>query len=164
MYNIYKHIGLLHLCGMIIEKNYGFIFVKQLLFDKLYIISFASIPISWLLCKDECVISYIMKKIENNDYILGKEPENVKDITDLFMNKQHYTILYNINNLLHIFSLVIVNNRTTKISYNIFVPTIILFLLYNYDITYKLNIRKNIYPYFQIILFIYLFTILSILV
>ena len=154
--NISKYIGPFHLCGMIIENIYGFIIRKNTLFDKLYIISFVLIPFSWALCKDECIISYIIKKVENPNYILGNEPDDVKDITDLFTNKHQYMIFYNINNLLRICSLIIVNNRTTNITYFVLTPTIILYLYYTYDIVYKLNYRKKIYPYFQIILCTYL--------
>ena len=155
-YNVPKSVGLFHLCGMIIENIYGFIIRKNILFDKLYIISFASIPFSWIICKDECIISYIMKKYDDPTYIFGNEPENVKDISDFFTNEAQYIMFYNINNLLRICSVIIVNNRTTNIDSVIFIPTCILFLCYNYDITYKLDYRKKGYPYFQIIFGLYL--------
>ena len=154
---ITKYIGIFHLCGMIIENIYGFFSSKNIFFDKLYVISFISIPFSWIICKDECIISYVMKKIENPNYILGNEPENVKDISDLFINEYQYIFFYNINTLLRILSIIIVNNRTTNINYFIFTPMCILYLCYNLDITYTLNYRTKIYPYFQIILCMYLF-------
>jgi hypothetical protein len=158
-YNISKHIGIIHLCGMIIENIYGFIIIKNLFFDKLYIISFVSIPISWVICKDECIVSYVMKKIENRNYILGNEPENVKDVIQLFRNERQYMIFYNVNILIRICSVMVVNKRSTNINNLIFIPTCILYLYYNYDITYKLNYRKKLYPYFQMILCFYFFTI-----
>jgi hypothetical protein len=154
---ISKYAGIIHLFGMIIENIYGFIIGENILFDKLYIISFLFIPFSWVVCKDECVISYMIKKIENPNYVLGNEPENVKDISDLFRDKNQYIIFYNINNLLRISSVMIVNNRATNIDYFIIIPTCTLYLYYNYDINYKLNYRKKLYPYFQIILCMYLF-------
>jgi len=157
-YNIYKHIGIFHLCGMIIQNVYGFIIGKNNLFDKLYIISFASITFSWIIFKDECVVSYIIKKIENPNYILGNEPDNVKDISSLFTNERQYIIFYNINILLRIGSVIIVNKRTTNIDYLTIIPTCLLQLFYTYDIIYKLNYRKKMYPYFQITLCLYLFT------
>lgn len=157
--HISKYIGIIHLCGMIIENSYGFIIIKNVFFDKLYIISFVSIPFSWIICKNECIISYIIKKIENPNYILGNEPENVKDISDLFINERQYMIFYNINTLLRLWSVMIVNKRTTNINNSILIPTFVLYLYYNYDITYKRNYTNNFYPYFQIILCVYLFTI-----
>jgi len=156
---IHKYFGIIHLYGMIFENIYGFIIGKNIVLDKLYIISFVSIPFSWIICKDECIISYIIKKVENNNYILGNEPENVKDISHLFTNEKQYLIFYNVNNFLRIFSVIIVNKRTTNINYVILIPTCLLYLCYNYDITYKLNYRKLLYPYFQMILCFYFFTI-----
>ena len=149
-------IGSLHLCGMIAENVYGFFIKQHILFDTLYVMSFISIPFSWLLCKDECIISYISKKMENPNYILGDEPENVKDVSSLFANESQYMIFYNINIFLRVGSVFIVNNRTTKIETLIFIPTCFMYLLYNYDITYKLNYRKKLYPYFQLVLLSYL--------
>jgi len=157
-YNIYKHIGKFHLCGMIMQNVYGFIIGKNNLFDKLYIISFASITFSWIIFKDECVVSYIIKKIENPNYILGNEPDNVKDISSLFTNERQYIIFHNINILLRIGSVIIVNKRTTHIDYLTIIPTCLLQLFYIYDVLYKLNYRKKMYPYFQITLCLYLFT------
>jgi hypothetical protein len=127
---------------MIMENIYGYFIKQHDLFDTLYIMSFVSIPFSWVLCKDECIISYITKKIENPNYMLGDEPENVKDVSTLFANHNQYMIFYNINVFLRIGSVLIVNNRTTQIDTIVFVPTCFMYLLYNYDITYKLNYRK----------------------
>ena len=157
VFQISKNIGIIHLSGMILETIYGFIFSKNILFDEIYIISFLIIPFSWIICKDECIISYFVKKYKNPNYILGNEPDNVKDITDLFIDKNLYHIFYNINHILRIISVIIVNNRTTKIFY--FNPIFILYSFYVYDITYKLNYRISLYPYFQIIFSIYLFKI-----
>ena len=87
-----KIIGFIHLCGMIIENMYGFVFIKNIIFDKLYIISFISIPFSWVIFKNECIISYISKKIENPHYTLGNDPSNVKDILNRIHNLQPSTI------------------------------------------------------------------------
>jgi len=143
-YNIYNHIGIFNLCGMIIQNVYGFIIGKNNLFDKLYIISFASITFSWIIFKYECVVSYIIKKIENPNYILGNEPDNVKDISSLFTNERQYIIFHNINILLRIGSVIIVNKRTTRIDYLTIIPTCVLQLFYIYDVLYKLNYRKNV--------------------
>jgi len=157
--NISKYIGLLHLSGMIIESIYGFIFVKHVMFDKLYMISFTFIPFSWIVCNDECIISYLIKKNENPRYRLGDEPENVEDISNFFTNKPQYILFNNINYFLRLFSVIIVNHRTTKISYDILIPTVIFYSFYIYDISYKLNYRKKMHPYFQIIFCLYLLNI-----
>ena len=159
-----NYVGIIHVCGMIIENIYGFIpnfFISNIhFFDKMYIMSFVFIPLSWIMCKDECIISYVCKKVENPHYQLGSEPENVKDIIDLFYTKELYSIFHHTNHILRISSIIIVNNRTTHISYYIFTPTLVLYTIYVYNIVYKLNCRKQLYPYFQILLCIYLFIIM----
>jgi hypothetical protein len=158
--NILNCVGQIHLFGMIFENIYGFIIPKHELLDKLYVIIFTTIPCSWILCKDECIISYFVKKCENPNYIMGNEPENSKDITDLFYNIELYRVFYHTNHVLRIGSLYIVNNRTTNIYNFIFIPTIALYTCYIYDIMYKINHRKSFYPYFQILFGFYLFSIL----
>ena len=151
-----KMLGILHLFGMVIKNIYGIIIVKNIIFDKIYLTIFLSIPISWILFKDECIISYAIKKYNNKQYILGNNPEDVDDISDLFFNKRLYTLFYHSNQILQIISIIIVNNRTTYISNFIFFPTILFYTFYIYDISYKINYRKKLYPYFQAILLFYL--------
>jgi len=151
-----KVLGILHLFGMIIKNIYGIIIAKNIIFDRIYLTIFLSIPVSWILFKDECIISYIIKKYNNKQYVLGNNPEDVDDISDLFCNNHSYLLFYNSNQVLQIISIIIVNNRTTNISYFIFIPTILLYTFYTYDISYKINYRKKLYPYFQAILLFYL--------
>jgi hypothetical protein len=150
------YIGILHLFGMVLENIYGYIVPKDLLLDKIYMFIFVSIVFSWLLLKDECAISYAVKKYKDANYILGSEPENITDITDLFYNPDLYYVFYYTNHLLRIGSLVIVNKRTTHVKEHVFYPTLVLYSFYTYDITYKTNYRKKFYPYFQILFCFYL--------
>ena len=59
--DISKIIGFFHLCGMVTENMYGFIITNMCLVDKIYMYIFISRPFSWIVCKDECIISYIVK-------------------------------------------------------------------------------------------------------
>jgi hypothetical protein len=153
--NISKYVGIFHLFGMMIENTYGFISYQLINYehknyilpfdklDKLYIVSFISIPFSWSFCKDECIISYLIKKYENPKYILGSEAENADDLINLFPNKNVYFIINKINPILRMGSIILVNNRTTQISYFIISPVILLYLFYIYDIIFKFNYRKK---------------------
>lgn len=157
--DISKIIGFFHLCGMVTENMYGFIITNMCLVDKIYMYIFISRPFSWIVCKDECIISYIVKKYNNPYYELGKEPENVKDISDLFYNEKLYSIFYHTNNIMRVISLYMVNYRTTNVPLIFFNPTIILYLLYIYDIKYKFNYRFVLFPYFQTIMCVYLYVL-----
>jgi hypothetical protein len=164
MIKISKLIGIIHLLAMVVSNIYGFIFNKNLFFDKLYIISFLLIPFSWIIFNDECFISYLIKKLNNPNYILGTKPHDIQDITDLFTNKNYYMIFYNINNILRVLSVIIVCTRSFYINQYLLISTLILYLYYNYDITLEINSRKHIYPYFHIIFSILILIILWIII
>lgn len=155
--------GLVHFCGMMIENLYGIIFPKHILLDKLYFISVMSVPLSWIICKDECLISYFIKKYENPQYILGSEPDNVKDIEELFYDKLSYSIFCHINHGLRLTSVILVNHRTTYVSYFLMIPTLSLYTMYVYHIFLGCRNNKDLFPYFRIILAFYLcFSIINI--
>jgi len=153
---MYEYIGVIHLCGMFIENLYGFLVIKNDLLDKIYIITFVTIPFSWIIFRDECIISYIAKKVVNTDYILGSDPENIEDITNLLdkvLCKENQDILLNICSLLRIYSIYIVNLRTTRVCNTILLPTCVLYFLYK-------EYRKLFYPYIQILFCLYIFSVM----
>ena len=152
-------LGVLHLGCMVLENMYGFIFPKHFIFDKLYIFSFVLITFSWLVFKDECIFSYLMKKHANPDYILGSDPGNVEDISNLFYTKELYNFYYHTNHLVRFYSLLIVNNRDKKILHTIWIPTFILYTIYVYDIFYNFHLRITLFPYLQFALGYYVCTI-----
>jgi hypothetical protein len=135
--------GWLHLVSVICMSIYGFVTKKNKLFDKLYIFIVISIPLSWILFKDECIISYLIKKIEKPNYILGTDSGKAEDLIALFKNKNHYFIFDFIVKMLSTFSLFIANDRTAHISYFILLPSLIMYIFYN---------NFNQLPYFKLIL------------
>jgi hypothetical protein len=138
-------IGILHLGGMVAQNLYGFFPRHNQGWDTLYVIFFVSVPLSWAVCKDECIVSYLAKKIQNPHYRLGSEPENATDMSDLFLSQSHYFYFYNANNFLRLCSLVIVNRRTTNINFALLIPIALLCFYYNYDIAYRWNTRKKLF-------------------
>lgn len=146
-------IGYLHLILGIIKNTYGYIFSSILLYDSIYLIIFALIPLSWILFKGECLISYFVKIYENSNYKLGDNQFHHKDISDLFSNKTYYILFSNITTFIYIGSLIIVNNRTNIIPKYIFYIIILLLLFYIYDMDLYKSYYSNLFcPYFQIIL------------
>jgi len=93
-------VGILHLGGMVAQNLYGFFPLHTRGWDTFYVIFFVSVPLLWAVCKDECIVSYLAKKIQNPHYILGSEPENATDMSDLFPSQRHYFYFYNANNFL----------------------------------------------------------------
>jgi hypothetical protein len=147
--------GRIHLAGMVLQSIYGY-FPSTI--DPIYLIHSFCLPMSWIFCKDECILSYIMKKRENPNYILGSEPENVKDIIELFPeNPIYYRIFYHSNHMVRMISLVIVNERSVHIPNAIFYTNLCFYSLYVYN---WWNVRENIY--FRILFSYLLIRILSI--
>lgn len=160
--NLTKTIGLLHLGLATIENSYGLISNSNYFWDKYYLISSVCIPISWLFFKDECIISYIVKKIENPKYKLGDRPNDIKDIAIFFTNN-NYLYFSIFNSILRVISFTIANNRSFNISYYLIIPINIMYFFYSNDINFKLNLRKRTSPYFDFILSYYLLTFLYII-
>jgi hypothetical protein len=149
--DISQYIGIAHFLGIIIENLYGFVFPQYILFDNIYAISFISIPFSWILCKDECIISYIVKKWNDPTYIMGTTPEEASDIPVIFTNSTIAYLVFHINTFIRIGSIYIVNGRTCHTPNYIFGPSILLYLAYVNDIQHQWNYRKRTYPLFQLI-------------
>lgn len=135
--SIQQTVGLVHLCGMVTENIYGIVIPKTFGHDPAYMTLFLSIPLSWLACKNECIISYLVKKYENPHYHMGSNPENSDDLTCLFPSPQSYAFFYNVNHGLRMVSVIIVNRRSTQIPQNILIPTLVLYTLYVYGINQK---------------------------
>lgn len=135
--SIQQSVGLLHLGAMVTENIYGFIFPKTFGYDPAYMTLFLSIPLSWLAFKNECIISYLVKKYENPQYCMGSNPENSDDLTCLFPSPQSYAFFYNVNHGLRMVSVIIVNRRSIQIPQNILIPTLVLYTMYVYGINHK---------------------------
>jgi len=82
---------------------------------------------------------------------LGESPENVSDISNLFPNKELYLWFYHVGNVCRVYSVFLVNRRSIHISSWILHPTMVLYILYVYDILYNTSFRKWLFPYFQIV-------------
>uniref|UniRef100_A0A6C0JXA2 Uncharacterized protein n=1 Tax=viral metagenome TaxID=1070528 RepID=A0A6C0JXA2_9ZZZZ len=153
--HITTYIGIVHLGGIILENLYGFIFPPFIFLDNIYAITFISIPFSWILCKDECIISYIVKKWNDPTYIMGTNPADASDIPVIFTNAIISYWTFHINTFVRIWSIYIVNTRTCHIPNYVFGPSILLYLVYVNDIQHEWNYRKRAYPLFQLTAFIY---------
>ena len=148
--------GAIHLMGMILVSIWGIISAgmdRMDRMDRIYMGVFISLPLSWIIFKDECIISYVIKKIENPHYILGSESATATDLIDLFPNMVTYQYYTHFNHLMRIISLMIVNRRTIKCPNSIFIPMLIMYsiLLYRLFTNFS-NINK-------ILLCIYLYRV-----
>jgi hypothetical protein len=127
-------IGYIHLGLSFIKNVYGYFSTPNKELDALYLITFATIPLSWISCKGECLVSYFIKKYENSDYVLG-ENTSYKDITDILGD--YYNIYSCISNFVYIGSLVVVVNRTKLMSNYLLYSTLFLLVL-QYEVKCKI--------------------------
>ena len=105
---------------------YVFIF-KNNKYDIYYAIYFFFIFIHWLLLNNECILSYIEKKILDKDYILGNSP-----YSHPLMEEIPLSVLIT-NHLLKLYNIIVVVFRNKKNYFIIIVLTIIfMYQSYNY--------------------------------
>ena len=131
---IYKLIALIHLLLCIFTSLYGF-FIKSKQYDYFYLGFIYFILLHWAFLKGECIISYLYKKMQNNDYEMGS---NIKtnDIEYLCGKYTYYLhIFFSILIAINIYMLCKRNNIKNYITFMfIFVYITVVSLFYLFDI------------------------------
>lgn len=152
-----KKIGVIHITGIIVRNMYGFVVTKFTVFDYWYLLAYYMIPLSWLVCGGECVISYLAKKIKNPNYHLGSESDNHSDLVELFPNKQCYHFFSIVSTMTYFTSTQIVYHRVCYLNEvicneNLHEYTVYVYLIYIIDTGYMGKfITSTFYPYFEIV-------------
>lgn len=148
--------GIIHLIGLFTMYSLPILFRNKISYT-LFILVYILTPISWMLCKDECFISYVVKKINNPEYKLGDSPDDYNDIIELVNDKDRLENVYTAMTTVELISLFIVQQSTPSINPFLFLVVAILRTLYGYDISWKMNIRKYIQgiTLFSFLLFLY---------
>ena len=123
-------IKLIHLLNEIFLSTYIFIFPKK--YDIYYVIYVLLIKIHWILLKNECILSYIEKRLKNKDYVLGSKPYEHPFHSLLPKNFKYIFRLLKFINLLVIFIRNIKNKYIV-----ILIIFIVLFILYYTSIYMK---------------------------
>ena len=117
--------------------------------NNIFISAYTITPISWILCKDECIISFWVKKIYNPSYKLGQVPHEYPDIVAAIQDLHILNFIYNTNTFLQCLSVVVIQQNTPTISPISFYTPMMLRLIYAYDIKWDTKFRKITFPYFQ---------------
>ena len=126
----------LHLLNEIFLSSYVFIFPKK--YDIYYICYILFIIIHWILLKNECIISYIEKKLIDKDYSLGSKP---------YLHPYHSfvpTYLIHLFEILKFINLLIIyfRNSNDKVIFTIMI-IIFGFLFFNFFKKYNHLIKKK---------------------
>jgi hypothetical protein len=137
-----KAIGLLHAFFAIFVSFYGIIFKKNW-FDFIYIFYTIIVVISWTFYNGECLLTYLIKKNKDKNYIAGKESTDLTDMYLLFGSKEIIYFTVTISLFINMISLYLVLKRN-NFPYFIYYPLPLFQLLYTISlrIDHK-NLHKN---------------------
>jgi hypothetical protein len=161
-----KLIGVLHTIYAVFISFYGLIFKKNW-FDYIYLFFTIVVLISWTFYNGECVLTYLIKKNKDKNYIAGTESTDLTDMYLVFGSKEIVYFIVTISLFIHAISLYLVlkrNNYPYFIYY--FLPFLQLLYTSSLRIEHK-NLHKNnlflisqeFFKYYFIINLIYIFYI-----
>ena len=146
--------------------NY-FIINKNILFDKLFILLFILGKLSWIVFKDECFISYLYKRVNNKDYVLGDNSTELSDILNIVKNEKLKYLLYIallLFPVIYALEIFYVNSRIGLLPTNILILVLLFYFIYLYYIHFmKKNISKNITNYVALFKIFYLVFLLAVI-
>ena len=99
---ITEFIKSLHLFNDLFLSLYVFLFPKK--YDIFYVVYIFIMGLHWLLCKNECIISYLEKKSINKNYILGSLPYHLPHVQDTGLTFRFYInilVLFNVFTIIY---------------------------------------------------------------
>jgi len=135
-----KTIGVLHTIYAIFIAFYGILFKKNW-FDFIYIFLNIITLISWTFYNGECVLTYLIKKNKNKNYIAGTESTDLTDMYLLFGSKEIVYFIVTISLFINALSMYFVLKRNNF-------PYFIYYLLPLFQLLYTISLRiqhKNLY-------------------
>ena len=106
-------IGIIHTILYVAKNTYGFYyFYLPQSFCKYYLWGFILLAHSWIFYNNECIVSYLVKKINNPEYCAGDDPCFYEDIFLVFHNNKNlYKKFEFIMTVCYIYSLIVINNQ-----------------------------------------------------
>jgi hypothetical protein len=135
-----KAIGLLHAFFAIFVSFYAIIF-KQNWFDFIYIFYTIIVLISWTFYNGECLLTYLIKKNKNKNYIAGTESTDLTDMYLLFGSKEIIYFIVTFLLFINALSLYLVLKRNNF-------PYFIYYLIPLFQLLYTISLRiqyKNLH-------------------
>lgn len=144
-----SQIAIAHLSLAFLKNTYGLWFPQVILIDNMYMLMFIAIPLSWIACKGECLISYLFKVLENPNYVLGSQPFYYKDIEELFPSKLLYNIYSNVTTVTYAYSVWVVNYRSYVIPGWALLPILFIYVAFSYDMDRCTDLTKRTYAHIK---------------
>lgn len=158
-----KLIGALHAVYAILMAFYGILFKKNW-FDYIYIFATIFTIITWTFYNGECVLTYLIKKNKDKNYIAGTESTDLQDMYLAFGSKEFAYFIVTISLFINAISLYLVLKRN---NYPYFIYYLFPFFQVLYTSSLRIqhtNLHKNnlflisqeIFKYYFIINLIYI--------
>jgi len=135
-----KLIGTIHILYAVIMAFYGLI-IKKNWFDYFYIYLTIFTVITWTFYNGECVLTYLIKKNKNKNYIAGTESTDLTDMYLLFGSKEIVYFIVTVSLFINAISLYLVLKRNNF-------PYFIYYLLPLFQLLYTISLRiqhKNLH-------------------
>lgn len=126
--------------------------------DNLYVIYFIGLNISWLVFKDECLVSYVYKKLKQSDYKLGDDP-SVADYDNL-LGKNNAKIFVFYLLVMYLVNMVFVISRVGYTNITRILLVVSTFMYVVYVILFRINKKLLIYP---LHILVYVITLIAVI-
>jgi len=136
-----KIIGGIHLGSSIIFSNYGN-FIKKNGFDMIYIFLMIFMLLTWCCFNGECPLTLFLKMQKDNEYICGKNSDELYDIALVVPSKITLFIILLIINIFYVMSEFIILKRNNYAKY-IYYTLPLLHILYVISVAGNSKLYKN---------------------
>ena len=118
----------------------GYCLWRKDAYDKYYIIYFILLNLSWLLFNDECLISFIFKKLQDPGYSLG-DTNDIKDVVVILGKPISQILLDYVIPLMYVINIlcIISFGKINELVKNLLVAGIISYCLYTYAVKTRIS-------------------------
>lgn len=143
----------LHYIFLLYLALYPYLIFQNNIFDTFYVFLFILGKLSWIFCKDECIISYLFKIVENPKYKLGDNFNELQDTNKKHKNKyaQLSIILFP---FLYATNIILINLRShiiPTIWMNIIIEFYFVYLYYIHSLKKHNNINPQLVLCFKMV-------------
>ena len=151
---ITKFITFIHLLIILLNISYVFC-TKNKKYDYIFLLYTYFLILHWMFFNNECIISYVYKKMQNNDYESGSHLNNDNLNNDNLKNDDLYNIfgeykfdILTFFHLLFMINIYMVAKRNNIKQYLIFI-FILIFNAYSLNLVITINYKNTNFQFFN---------------
>jgi len=143
-------IGVIH-AFIFLYGFYPLLIPASKFYDKVYLLYTIIISLNWSIFKGECYISYLWKKLENPDYIMGSNVFDMSDIKSIFPSVNSYfvenSMIYLILFIQILFVYTAIRSKLLPISLSLLYLVITSFVLFRVRKFYNKKLHDRLEKY-----------------